>query len=163
MGRVAPERTISVYSFSKAYGMAGNRTGYLVGPREAADEARKLVTHTFYSAPTAGQIAALRALENGASWIEHARSSYREVSRRAASTLNVPEPEGSTFFFLDVSSQLDERGITGFLEDCFEDGVLVAPGQSSGQDYASWVRLCYTAMPPERVAEALTLLAARLR
>jgi N-succinyldiaminopimelate aminotransferase len=163
MGRVAPERTISVYSFSKAFGMAGNRTGYLVGPREAADEARKLVTHTFYSAPTAGQLAGLRALEGGAGWIEHARNSYHAVSQRAASTLNVPEPEGSTFFFIDVSSQLDERGIQGFLEDCFEDGVMVAPGQSSGQAYAGWIRLCYTALPPEQVSEALALLAARLR
>ncbi|MBW2388316.1 MAG: pyridoxal phosphate-dependent aminotransferase [Deltaproteobacteria bacterium] len=163
IGRVAPERTITVYSFSKAFGMAGNRTGYLIGPREAADQARKLVTHTFYSAPTAGQLAGLRALESGASWVEHARETYCEVSQRAASVLNVPEPEGSTFFFLDVSSSLDERGIAGFLEDCFEDGVMVAPGQSSGRDYGSWVRLCYTAMPPDRVSEALALLAARIR
>jgi aspartate/methionine/tyrosine aminotransferase len=163
MGRVAPERTISVYSFSKAYGMAGNRTGYLVGPREAVDEARKLVTHTFYSAPTAGQLAGLRALESGADWVEKARDSYRGVSQRAASALGVAEPEGSTFFFLDVSSRLDDRGIMGFLADCFEDGVMVAPGESSGRDYGSWVRLCYTAMPPDQVADAVALLAARLR
>ena len=29
---LAPERTISVFSFSKAYGMAGNRVGYLAAP-----------------------------------------------------------------------------------------------------------------------------------
>jgi len=163
MGRVAPERTISVYSFSKAFGMAGNRTGYLIGPREAVDEARKLVTHTFYSAPTAGQLAGLRALQSGASWIDRARESYRGASQHAASVLNLPEPEGSTFFFLDVSRYLDQRGIAGFLEDCFQDGVMLAPGESSGRDYGSWVRLCYTAMPPDRVAEAVALLAARLR
>ena len=50
----------------------------------------------------------------------------------------------------------------GFLEDCAEDGVLVAPGASSGSDYAGHVRLCYTAAPPERVAEAVRLLARRL-
>ena len=105
----------------------------------------------------------LRALEDGAGWVTNARNTYREVSRQAAATLSIPEPEGSTFFFLDVSSQLDDRGIAGFLEDCFEDGVMVAPGLSSGRDYASWVRLCYTAMPPDRVAEAIALLAARLR
>ncbi|MCH7869020.1 MAG: pyridoxal phosphate-dependent aminotransferase [Myxococcales bacterium] len=163
MGRVAPERTISTYSFSKAYGMAGNRTGYLVGPREATDQARKLATHCFYHAPTAGQLAGVRALESGAQWQERTRETYREVSQKAAASLNLPAPGGSTFFFLDVSSHLDDRGISGFLEDCFEDGVLVAPGESCGADYASWVRLCYTAMPPDRVAEALTLLAARLR
>ena len=157
------ERTISTYSFSKAYGMAGNRTGYLVGPREATDQARKLATHCFYHAPTAGQLAGVRALESGAPWQERTRETYREVSQKAAASLNLPAPDGSTFFFLDVSSHLDDRGISGFLEDCFEDGVLVAPGESCGADYESWVRLCYTAMPPDRVAEALTLLAARLR
>ena len=54
MARFAPERTISVYSFSKAYGMAGNRTGYLVAPAEAVAQCQKIGTHTFYHAPTAG-------------------------------------------------------------------------------------------------------------
>ena len=163
MGRAAPERTISVYSFSKAYGMAGNRTGYLVAPREATNQARKLATHGFYGAPTAGQLAGVRALESGGAWQERARDSYWEVSKMAASRLNVPPPGGSTFLFLDVSSQLDSRGIPGFLEDCFEDGILVAPGESCGQDYESWVRICYTSIPPDQVTRALTLLAARLR
>lgn len=162
-GCVAPERTVSVYSFSKAYGMAGNRTGYLVGPREAVDQARKIGTHSFYHAPTAGQLAGLRALAGGGAWQERARNSYREASEKAAASLNMPAPEGSTFLFLDVSSSLDERGIPGFLDDCFEDGVLVAPGESCGQDYKSWVRLCYTAIPPDQAAEAVKLLAARLR
>ena len=163
MGRVAPERTLSVYSFSKAFGMAGNRTGYMVGPSEAVDQARKLGTHTFYGAPTAGQLAGVRALENGAEWQADARASYHAVSQKTAHALGIPEPEGSTFFFIDVADQLDDRGMPGFLEDCFEDGVLVAPGQSSGADYGSWIRLCYTAMPPGEVDEAILRLAARLR
>lgn len=160
--RVAPERTLAVYSFSKSYGMAGNRTGYLVGPSEAVDQARKLATHTFYGAPTAGQLAAVRALEGGAAWLEAARTRYFEVAERASQRLGLPAPGGSTFFFLDVSSHLDERRLAGFLEDCFEDGVLVAPGHSSGSDYGEWVRLCYTAMPPEQVLEAVDRLAKRL-
>src|SRR5690606_33631684 len=50
---MAPERTISAHSFSKAYGMAGNRAGYVVGPAEVVSQARKMSTHTFYSTPTA--------------------------------------------------------------------------------------------------------------
>ena len=50
----APERSLTVFSFSKAYGMAGNRIGYLVGPADAVAGARKISTHTFYAAPTAG-------------------------------------------------------------------------------------------------------------
>ena len=159
----APERTLTVFSFSKAYGMAGNRTGYLVGPAEAVAAAQKISTHTFYAAPTAGQVAGLRALREGAAWVERARACYREVGDDAARALGLAPPEGSTFLFLDVSAQLDERGVWGFLEDCLADGVALAPGPSCGRDYASWVRLCYTAAPPDAVRGAVARLAARLR
>jgi len=163
IGALAPERTLTVFSFSKAYGMAGNRTGYLVGPPDAVAAAQKISTHTFYAAPTAGQVAGLRALRGGAGWIERARGCYREAGLAAATALGLPAPEGSTFLFLDVSERLDERGVFGFLADCLGDGVALAPGLSCGTDYASWVRLCYTAAPPDAVQAAVVRLAARLR
>ena len=98
--RFLPERTLSVFSFSKAYGMAGNRTGYLVGPEAAITQAQKISTHTFYAAPTSGQVAGLRALRDGAAWIASARASYEEVGRtrgraargQRARGLHVPVP-----------------------------------------------------------------------
>ena len=162
MGGFAPERSISVYSFSKAYGMAGNRVGYLVAPRELAAQARKVGTHTFYAAPTAGQWASLRALETGDAWIAEARKSYQEVGEAAAALLGQAPPGGSTFLFLDVRPHLGARGLDGFLADCFEDGVLVAPGGSSGEAYGDWIRLCYTAMPPEQALEGVRRLARHL-
>jgi N-succinyldiaminopimelate aminotransferase len=162
VGRLAPERSLTVFSFSKAYGMAGNRTGYLVGPAEAVAQAEKISTHTFYSAPTAGQIAGLRALRDGASWIGRTRALYRAVGEETASALGLPTPHGSTFHFVDVSRRLDERGISGFLEDCLDDGVALAPGASCGEAYTEWVRLCYTAAPPDEVTAAVRKLAKRL-
>jgi aspartate aminotransferase len=161
--RYAPDRTLSVFSFSKAYGMAGNRTGYLVGPEAAITQALKISTHTFYAAPTSGQVAGLRALRDGGAWIAQARACYEAVGRSAAERLGVPAPEGSTFLFVDVKSRLDERGIWGFLDDCVSDGIALAPGPSCGSDYATWVRLCYTAAPPAQVLAAVDRLAARLR
>jgi len=160
--RLAPERTIAFYSFSKAFGMAGNRVGYLVGPREVIAEARKIGTHVFYHAPTAGQLAAVAALENGSEWQARARASYAEAGAAAARLLGQPAPQGSTFLFVDVGHLLDERGMNGLLEDCFEDGVLIAPGASAGEDYAKWVRLCFTSAPPDQVAEAVRRLAKRI-
>ncbi len=162
LARAALERTLSVFSFSKAYGMAGNRTGYLVGPPEAVAGAHKIGVHSFYSAPTAGQVAGLRALERGGAWVERARDLYRETGARAARALGVAEPEGSQFLFLDVRSRLDARGLPGFLADCLADGVALAPGSSCGVEYGGWARLCYTAAPPEVVHEAVGKLAARL-
>ena len=162
IGRFAPERTLTAFSFSKSYGMAGNRVGYLIGPPEAIVEALKISTHTFYAAPTAGQLAASCALRDGDAWLADARASYRAVGEATAQRLGLPPPEGATYHFLDVSSRLDERGIWGFLEDCIDAGVALAPGPSCGEDYPTWVRLCYTAAPPDAVHAATERLAGLL-
>ena len=162
IARFAPESTVTAFSFSKAFGMAGNRTGYLTGPSEVVSQIRKVSTHTVYCAPAAGQVAGLRALRNGESWLEKARSLYREAGEDAAGVLGLPPPEGSTFLFLNVESSLDERGMEGLLQDCYEEGVLVAPGASGGEAYRSWIRLCYTACSPKETAEAVRRLARRV-
>ena len=162
IGRLAPERSVTVFSFSKTYGMAGNRTGYLTGPPATVAQIRKVATHTVYCAPTPGQLAGLRALREGGPWLDRARELYRKAGQDAARTLGLASPEGSTFLFLDVESVLDERGLPGLLSDCFEDGVLVAPGGSGGDAYVSWIRLCFTSCPPDETAEAVRRLARRV-
>ncbi len=156
---LAPERTFSAHSFSKAYGMAGNRCGYVVGPPAAMREALKVSTHTFYSTPTASQVAALRALDGrGDRWAAAARDRYRATGENAAARLGVPPPEGSTFLFLDLARHLGEGDLVGFLERCADRGLLLAPGPSFGP-YPTHARLCYTAAPPEVVAEGVGILA----
>jgi N-succinyldiaminopimelate aminotransferase len=159
MARFARERTVSVFSFSKSYAMAGSRVGYLAGPRVIVDEARKIGTHLYYHAPVSGQYAALAALIQGGDWLAANRRQDGEVGRRSAALLGLPAPEGGTFLFLDVRDRLDARGLYGYLEDAFAQGVLVAPGHSCGEDYAEWVRLSFTAAVPERVLEAVRRLA----
>jgi N-succinyldiaminopimelate aminotransferase len=159
IGSLAPERTLSVYSFSKAYGMAGNRVGALAGPAEIVAEVHKLQIHSSYHAPTAAQLAALAALRGGAAWVEAARASYRAAGEDAAAVLGLPPPEGSMFLFLDVAPRLGAGGLPAFLEACLEAGVLVAPGSSSGAAYGSWIRLCYSSVPPPDAATAVRLLA----
>jgi aspartate/methionine/tyrosine aminotransferase len=159
---LAPERTFAAHSFSKAFGMAGNRCGYVIGPAAVMPELRKVSTHSFYSTPTASQIAAARVLAGpGKAWIEQAREQYRRTGERAAARLGVPAPRGSTFLFLDVADRLDERGLEGFLEDCVERGLFVAPGPSFGP-YPTHVRLCFTAAPPEVVERGVAVLASLL-
>jgi N-succinyldiaminopimelate aminotransferase len=155
---LAPERTFASHSFSKAYGMAGNRCGYVVGPAPMMGELRKVSTHTFYSTPTASQVAALRALTLGADWVAQARVKYQELGRTSAERLGLDPPEGSTFLFLDVADALDGRGLGGFLEDCAERGLFLAPGPSFGP-YPTHVRICFTAATPEIVEAGVETLA----
>ena len=155
----AKERTVSVYSFSKSYAMAGQRVGYLAGPKSIVDEARKIGTHFYYHAPVAAQYGALAALSAGEEWLARNRAMDGEVGRTVAGLLGLDPPAGGTFLFWDVRSRIDERGLPGFLEDAFEKGVLVAPGGSCGAEYGDWVRMSFTAAPGEDVIEAARRLA----
>jgi N-succinyldiaminopimelate aminotransferase len=159
---MAPERTLTVFSFSKAYGMAGYRCGYLVGPRHAVTSARRIATYVWYSVPTPSQLLAVRAIEHGEGWIRRARESYRRTGDRVADMLGLARPEGGTFLFMDVASRLDDRGLLGFLEDCLEDNLVLAPGSSFGADYGTWVRVCFTCSPPEVVIRGVEKLARRV-
>lgn len=163
IAELAPERTLTVFSFSKAYGVAGYRCGYLVGPRGPVRAARKAAAYIWYSVPTPSQLAAVRALDGGAAWLENARASYRAAGEAAADRLGIPRPEGGTFLFLDVASHMDDRGLAGFLEDCLDDNLVLAPGTSFGPSFDSWVRLCFTCAPPDVVLRGVDRLARRLR
>jgi N-succinyldiaminopimelate aminotransferase len=159
---LAPERTVAAFTFSKALGMAGNRIGYLVGPPELITHACKVGTHTAYSTSTAAQHAVGRAIAGpGQAWIDDAVAQYASLGRDAAAVLGVPEPEGSTFLFLDVADQLDGAGLPGFLERCVQAGLLVAPGPAFGP-YPTHVRVCFTCAPPDRVRRGVRVLAGLL-
>lgn len=158
----APERTVAAHSLSKAYGLAGARLGWLVGPSAALAEIVKFGAHTVYSAPTASQHAALRILAGaGDAWVAEARAEYAATGAEAARRLGLGAPEGGTFLFLDIARALDERGLLGLLEDVASEGLFLAPGPSFGP-FPTHVRLCYTAVPPEVALRGVDLLAKRL-
>jgi N-succinyldiaminopimelate aminotransferase len=161
---LAPERTFSAHSFSKGWAMAGNRCGWVLGPAAHMAELRKVGTHTFYAAPTASQLAGCNLLEDrdrARAWLEAARAGYVEIGTYAAERLGVEPPAGSTFLFLDIAPALDERGLQGFLLDCGERGVFVAPGPSFGP-YPTHIRVCFTAAPPEVTRRGVDVLAGLL-
>ncbi|MFT4974634.1 MAG: aspartate/methionine/tyrosine aminotransferase [Myxococcota bacterium] len=158
---LAPERTFSAYSFSKAYGLAGLRTGYLVGPSaDAIAEVHKVGLYSYYSAPTPGQLSALHVIRHGQPWIDAARESYQRAGDHAAATLGLPLPGGGQFLFPDVSAYLDERGLGGFLSDCLDRNLVLAPGSSFGpESYSEHVRICFTCAPPDVVRRGIESLA----
>lgn len=154
-----PERTISVWSCSKGFGMAGARVGWVVAPPALVAAARKLTTYTYYCAPHASQVAALRALEGaGEAWVARTRPLYEQVGREAARRLGVAAPEGSTFLFLDLTQALRGRTVEQVLAACVREGVLLAPGTAFGP-YPRHVRLCFTAVAPERTLRGVDVLA----
>lgn len=159
---LAPERTVSAWSFSKGFGMSGYRCGYVVGPAEVVEAATRATTYTYYDAPTPSQLAALTALgPAGDDWVAATREAYARLGRDAADALGLAHPHGSTFLFVDVAHRLDERGLEGFMADCVSDGLLVAPGSVFGP-YPTHVRVCFTAVKPDRVRRGIAVLARHL-
>ena len=155
---IAPERTIAAYSFSKAYGMAGTRCGYLIGPESVIGSIQRVSRNSFYAVNTAAQISALRALVEDVVTIGHSSiKKYQALGVYAADTLQQPHPEGSTFLFIDVQDSEDERGLDGLLSDCADRG-LIAPGCSFGP-YTHHVRVCFTCAEPDIIRSGIDILA----
>jgi N-succinyldiaminopimelate aminotransferase len=116
-------------------------------------------TFLTYCAPRPLQYAGARALAEGDGWVENTRGLYALAGRRASRALGLPAPEGGTFLFFDARRSFrDGEDIQGFLGRCLDVGVLLTPGAASGRDYESWARLCYTAVPPDELEDALTRL-----
>jgi N-succinyldiaminopimelate aminotransferase len=161
LGDVAPEQSFVVRSFSKTYGMAGNRCGTVVGPSDSDVmlEVRKISTHSFFCSPRGAQIAAARVLEGGEDWVARAREHYEAACMSAAERLGEPTPEGGTFLFVDVAEHLDGGGLHDFLVRCIERGLILAPGSSCGAAWGSHIRLCTTSAPPDVVARGVEQLA----
>lgn len=155
-----PERTVSTYSVSKSYAMAGARVGYTVGPATAMEAVRGVQTFRTYCAPRPMQFAAARALTEGDEWLAETRRLYAAAGAKAAGVLGLPPPEGGTFLFFDASRHFRAgETLQGFLDRCLAAGVLLTPGTAAGSAYTTWVRLCYTAVPPADLDEALVCLA----
>jgi aspartate/methionine/tyrosine aminotransferase len=146
---LAPERTISVYSFAKSYAQAGLRVGYALGPEAAIATIRKIANHTVFNVPVAMQRAALDALADDA-WVAHAKQTYRAARDRAHARLQAPAavPPGGAYLWVDLARW--GADCMPVLERIAEAGVLLAPGWAFG-DWPAHARLCFTGVEPARL------------
>jgi aspartate/methionine/tyrosine aminotransferase len=152
-------RTATVFSFSKTFGQAGLRVGYLVAPTEATVAARKMSNHTIYCVPKAMQRAAQAAMADGGEFIADARARYQAARDLAFERIVAPcvKPQGATYLFLDLSQYCarGEDSALCVLERFAEAGLLLAPGGAFGHLYQKWARLCYTSVSMEVLEEGI--------
>jgi aspartate/methionine/tyrosine aminotransferase len=160
----ARERTFVATSFSKSFGLAGHRTGLLVTPPCAREILPRLCTHSTYHAGHMGQRMALASLEDD----PRAERRKRLDAARSGASLTVEalrglvpfqEPEGGAFVLLDLRDRAaDEAATLDLLGRCLDAGVSLAPGSAFGSRFGRFARVCFTSVPPDRLAVGLNRL-----
>jgi aspartate/methionine/tyrosine aminotransferase len=149
------EHTISLFSFSKSYGMSGYRIGYAVFPANLYGEMLKVQDTLTICAPSALQVAAEAAMRLGAAYpkqfiprIERVRKIF--VDRLTGLDLvEMPVTKGSYYFLLRLKTKKRDWDIAKELIE--EYGVITIPGGVFGTRYPA-LRVAY-ANVDESVAE----------
>jgi aspartate/methionine/tyrosine aminotransferase len=160
------ERTVTCFSLSKSYALAGLRLGYVVADPRVLVSLRRLVNHGVYNVPVVLQRAGLAAIERAGDWLARARVDYRDARDLAHRLVPAPHhlPDGGAYLFLDLDGYAapGEDGVVALHDRLLAAGLALAPGASFGSRFARHARLCYTAVPPERLAAGLARLASVL-
>jgi len=161
------ERTITVFSLSKSFALAGWRLGYAVAPEPLMKPLRKIANHTVYNVPDVLQRAAHRLLEDPRSrdWLDEARRIYIDARDFASSLTSAPHhlPDGATYLLLDLRRWVGEQGIWPLVEQLLASGVSISPGEQFGRDFTAHARVCFSAVPRDRLAVGLERLERAVR
>jgi histidinol-phosphate aminotransferase len=127
-------------TFAKAYGLAGLRVGYLVGPSQVAAAVRACALP--FGVSTIAQAAAVASLDAEAQLLERVDALVGERSRVAAALAaqgwDLPDAQGNFVWFplgnraLDFAAAADEAGI--MVRPFAGDGVRVSIGEVEAND-----------------------------
>ena len=153
---------IHIFSFSKAFALAGYRCGYMAIPKQAGDLYDQImkVQDTIPIAPSrVSQHAALGAMSAGKDWVREKIASL-ETGRQAildslSSLEQVMGGSGAMYVMGKLPPGTDDRKFAEKLVREF--GVACIPGSFCG--FPGWIRVCYSNLHPEMCKEA----AARLK
>jgi len=159
--------TISLFSFSKAYGFASWRVGYMVIPEHLLVAVKKIQDTNLICAPVISQYAALGALQAGASYCKAKVSALLDVRAIVLRTLagldgicDVPRADGAFYFLLRMHTKRDPMELTERLVR--EHRVAVIPGTAFGMD-GCYLRVSYGPLSKDSAAEGIGRLVSGLR
>jgi aspartate/methionine/tyrosine aminotransferase len=160
--------TISLFSLSKTYGMAGWRVGYMVIPDDLFEAVNKIQDTNLICPTIVSQVVAEAALQAGSGYCRARVGELAEVRRlvldacRAVSDIcTVPTPDGAFYCLVRVHAAMDpltlvERLIT-------EHKVAAIPGTAFGLTEGCYLRISYGALDKDTVAEGMARLVNGLR
>jgi aspartate/methionine/tyrosine aminotransferase len=164
----AGRHTISLFSLSKAYGLAGWRIGYMVIPTALWDAVNKIQDTILICPPRISQAAATAALGAGRAWCRPHVDQLAETRRVVLAELaplgdlcQVPSAKGALYVLLRVPEGGDALRLTERLVR--EHRVAVIPGTAFGIEAPCALRVSYGALQPDGVREGIGRLVGGLR
>lgn len=163
--------TLSFYSFSKNYGMASWRVGYVVYPAALSEAMNKVQDTNLICAPVVSQLLALEALRRGraivAPRIEALAGVRREVHAALASLgdlVSFPRTEGAFYVLMKLPGVDDALAFNRAMVE--RHGVATIPGFAFGLTdtrAANYQRLSYGALDAATVAQGVQRFVAAVR
>ncbi|MCC7261820.1 MAG: pyridoxal phosphate-dependent aminotransferase [Candidatus Latescibacteria bacterium] len=152
--------TISFFSFSKAYGMANWRVGYLVAPRHLLRALEKVQDTVLICPPVISQLAALGALEAGPDYCRPFTATLARVRQACLERLGelgercqVPPAEGAFYLLARLQTAMPAMQLVERLVREYQ--VAVIPGTAFGLQEACHLRIAYGALQPDSVAQGM--------
>lgn len=154
------DRTILLYSLSKAYGFASWRIGYMVIPQHLFVSVKKIQDTILICPPVISQYAALGALQAGISYCREHLQTIAKVREKCLSQLaaipdlcTVPPADGAFYFLLKVHTKIGAMELVERLIK--EHRVAVIPGTTFGIDNGCYLRVAYGALQEDTATEGM--------
>jgi aspartate/methionine/tyrosine aminotransferase len=152
------DKILVMGSFSKTFGLAGWRVGYLCGSPSLIEETIKVQDTLVVCAPVPSQLAALGALDEVDQYVARA---VRELTDRKNALISVltenpmldpVEPQGGTSLMARIVDSTDSFVFSKKLVE--EAGVVTVPGSAFGPLAEGYVRFSFGNQPVARIREA---------
>ncbi len=160
------ERTITIGSLSKSYGIPGWRVGYLHAPGDFAKEAIKVQDTTAITAPTPSQVLGELLLKERKTLIEeffeYMKQNYEIAKKRLEDVpWLIPTPaRGAYYLFPKIAKDISySNGFEFAKKLILEAGVYAVPGEAFGRAGRGHLRLSFGNTRPKELNEAFDRLA----
>ena len=157
------ERTLTSYTFTKAYSMAGWRLGCIVAQADLLEPLLKIQEQTASFVSPFVQMAGVAALQGPQGHVNQWREDCNELRIRCADRLyqvsgvHCPLPDGATFLFPRYSADMTSAELAELMVE--REGVVVTPGVGFGESGEGHFRIALMRSPADRVLEGVERIA----
>ncbi len=160
-------RTLTVFGFSKAFGIPGYRIAYIVTGGEFAVALKKRIHDVIVHTDTLAQAAAKAALTSGNPWISKLMAHLKEMRDYGVERLtripgvSCPVPQATPFLFPDISGLgMSAKELSEYLKE--KAKVIVMDGAEFGPPGENYIRINF-ATSQEVLKEAFDRIEAALK